>query len=411
MQDLQWSGASALPMPNLHNQKTDDRVSTIKRIGNCLNCLRSGHVLKHCTSSSTAGNVESSTIRCSITTTAEEENIRSNTSSNFHRQLHRLLKTAVVDIEDSSGNKKPCRVLLDDGSESSFMTDSCAKSLGLQREKTNVYITGISGSTNAHAKWKINVRIFSQVNDSFVDVESLILPKVTGTLPRLPCDPTSWSHLRDIRLADPHFCEPGDVDLLLGADVVALIMREGRRQGPLHTPIAQQQIQIRSHVATCNLRNFSEILGNGGATSSATLTPEEAQCEAHFVSTHSRLPDGRYMVRLPFKKDMKQIGDTRQQAVQRLFHLERRFKTYPHHHQEYIKFMREYESLGHMELVTYSTAANNPIVYLPHHFVIKADSTTQTSRVFDGSAKSSTGVLSTKLSWWEPPYKMTSSRS
>ncbi|ODM88303.1 Gag-Pol polyprotein [Orchesella cincta] len=169
------------------NQKTDDRVSTIKRIGNCLNCLRSGHVLKHCTSSSTCRKCgkqhhtllhynNSGRGSSSTSTQPPQDNTPQPTTQNI-RSKHQFqlfignytgaLKTAVVDIEDSSGNKKPCRVLLDDGSESSFMTDSCAKSLGLQRRK-QMSTYWYSGSTNAHAKWKVNVRIFSQVNDSLL---------------------------------------------------------------------------------------------------------------------------------------------------------------------------------------------------------------------------------------------------
>ncbi|CAL8138428.1 unnamed protein product [Orchesella dallaii] len=308
------------------NMKIDDRISTIKKIGNCLNCLRHGHILRQCSSSSTCrkcGKQHHTMLH--LNSNNEEDvqpppppgdskelepppsHIRANTSSNHPSASYQvLLKTAIVDIEDASGIKRPVRVLLDDGSESSFITDSCARNLGLQKEKTNVYITGISGSTHAHAKWKTHVRIYSQVNDSFIDVDPLILQKVTGTLPRLACDTSLWSHLRDIRLADPYFYEPGGVEMLLGADVVASIMRDGRRDGPINTAIAQNSIfgwvvsgkitttapvQICSNVATCNFKITNKQWETDDLPPVQPFTTEETECDSHSVSTQTSIPD------------------------------------------------------------------------------------------------------------------------
>jgi hypothetical protein len=54
--------------------------------------------------------------------------------------------------------------------------------------------------------------------------------------------------------------------------------------------------------------------------------------------------------------------------------------------------MTEYEELGHMTPVS-AHAENQPYYYLPHHPVIRNSSTTTKMRVvFDGSAKSSSGL-------------------
>ncbi|XP_037931134.1 uncharacterized protein LOC119665947 [Teleopsis dalmanni] len=58
----------------------------------------------------------------------------------------------------------------------------------------------------------------------------------------------------------------------------------------------------------------------------------------------------------------------------------------------YVDFMREYEHLGHMEKINQDDIMH-PHYILPHHCIIKADSTTTKLRVvFDASAKTSTGV-------------------
>ncbi|ODM87560.1 DNA damage-inducible protein 1 [Orchesella cincta] len=116
-----------------------------------------------------------------------------------------LLKTAIVERTDSFGNLQPCRVLLDDGSEASFITENCAQSLGLIKTRTDVQITGISAANAAYVHWKTTARLHSRIHSAHVDIEALILPKVTGTLPRVPSN----------------YHQPGEIDILLGADVVA----------------------------------------------------------------------------------------------------------------------------------------------------------------------------------------------
>ena len=45
-------------------------------------------------------------------------------------------------------------------------------------------------------------------------------------------------HISDLELADPEFRTPARIDLLLGAEVFASILRDGRRTGPRGTPSA-----------------------------------------------------------------------------------------------------------------------------------------------------------------------------
>ena len=72
-----------------------------------------------------------------------------------------------------------------------------------------------------------------------LDVEALVLPKITSVLPSHPIPYSrKWKHLTNISLADPDFGTPGSVDLLLGADVFGRAVLHGRRFGPSGTPSA-----------------------------------------------------------------------------------------------------------------------------------------------------------------------------
>lgn len=74
--------------------------------------------------------------------------------------------------------------------------------------------------------------------------------------------------------------------------------------------------------------------------------------------------------------------------------LERRLATDNNLKIEYTKFLDEYLSLGHMEIVPFEERdIYVQYNYLPHHAVIKESSTTTELRVvFDAASKSDTGV-------------------
>lgn len=66
--------------------------------------------------------------------------------------------------------------------------------------------------------------------------------------------------------------------------------------------------------------------------------------------------------------------------------LESKLERNPELHEQYSSFMKEYEKLGHMEIIDNETTSN-PTYYIPHHPVVRDESiTTKLRVVFDGSA-------------------------
>jgi len=58
------------------------------------------------------------------------------------------------------------------------------------------------------------------------------------------------------------------------------------------------------------------------------------------------------------------------------------------------KFMQEYEELGHMNQNNKDSSSTEELYYLPQHVAFKnSSSTTPTGVVFDGSWRSSNGLL------------------
>lgn len=127
--------------------------------------------------------------------------------------------------------------------------------------------------------------------------------------------------------------------------------------------------------------------------SSKAYSVEEAACEEHFQRTVARNSEGRYIVRLPFKEDvLVHLTDNRRTAVRRFHLLQSRLGRNPELHKQYKAFIDEYVELGHMKRIH---DYENPVVqhyYLPHHAVIREDSTTTKLRVvFDASCKTPNG--------------------
>ena len=123
-----------------------------------------------------------------------------------------------------------------------------------------------------------------------------------------------------------------------------------------------------------------------------TFTSEQQACEQHFLNHTHQQEDGRFIVQLPLKDDSIQLGKSRRLAESRLLSIERRLEQDAELKTQYQHFMTEYEELGHMTPVT-THEGNQLHYYLPHHPVIRDSSTTTKMRVvFDGSAKSSSGL-------------------
>lgn len=121
------------------------------------------------------------------------------------------------------------------------------------------------------------------------------------------------------------------------------------------------------------------------------LHPQDAQCEAHFRMSHSRTPEGRYVVRLPFKAGPPiAIGQSRAMAEKLLNSLTRRFQSHPDQAREYSDFIREYKQLGHMREIRSSLTLDSQHVYIPHHAVVREDSTTTHLRVVFNASSSTT---------------------
>ena len=156
--------------------------------------------------------------------------VQVHTASGLVKEL--LFMTCRLRVESPEGFSIKARGILDSVSSASFVSERLTQTLRLKRSNCNARI---SSSTQSIASFTI-APIHSPKK---MNLSAIVVPQVTCDLPvvPIPLDP-SWSHISNLRLGDLEFAKPGRVDILLGVDVFAGVLCQGRRCGPSHTPTA-----------------------------------------------------------------------------------------------------------------------------------------------------------------------------
>ncbi|XP_062541495.1 uncharacterized protein LOC134209533 [Armigeres subalbatus] len=215
-----------------------------------------------------------------------------------------------------------------------------------------------------------------------------------------------------IQLAVPVFHQPNHVDLILEVEIsVELFNVTGRIQLGNGLPTLVNSVfgwvvsgeTTQPSITTpiiCNIATVSDInnlmekfwsIEEDSVRSCYSV--EEIACEEHFRRTFSRNPDGRYIVRLPVKEEViVNLVDNRRTAIRRFRLLQTQLARNEELNQHYCDFMNEYLTSGHMQRVEENQSSPRPCYYLPHHAVVKEDSTTTRVRVvFDASCPTPNG--------------------
>ncbi len=155
-----------------------------------------------------------------------------------------LLMTAQVIVESSEGSKVNARSLLDTGATTSLVTQRLVQQLKLKCTKHNLHIHGVQdisiGSSSKATSFKVSPTYISPTN---IQVSAAVVSKVTANLPHeVVREASSWSFLKEIQLANPSFDCPGQIDMILGANVLDQILLPEMRRGSNGQPSAIRTI-------------------------------------------------------------------------------------------------------------------------------------------------------------------------
>ncbi|CAG9109947.1 unnamed protein product [Plutella xylostella] len=340
-----------------------------------------------------------------------------------HQQQDVLLSTALVILLDCNNVEHVARAVLDSGSTSSFMTEELHTRLNLDVAQIDRSIMGINNVTS-HVGKRCRVHLKSLDKSYSTDLHCFVLPSITSNVPGRELDLSTLQLPSHICLADPTFYKPAEVDILIGADLfwdllgsqrIKLgtgrpVLCETRLGWIVSGPNTSNYASLISSEIKCNfakteshftgemddirqdLTRFWQLEEINSKSSSSHYSPEEKLCEDHFVQNTSRLPDGRFCVRIPLKNDPELLGDSLKRATQCLFSLERSLKRKPETSQMYHDFLTEYQLLGHMSECEgpHSCAG---AYFIPHHGVLReSSSTTKLRVVFNASSPTTSGI-------------------
>jgi hypothetical protein len=398
----------------------EKRLETAVNFGICTNCLRESHSPKECNGGSCRkckGNHNTFLHQVADEKPADQnpsgQTVSMHTSVSLSASKKVMLSTVLLQILDVNGRPHVCRTLLDSGSEPNMMSERLAHTLKLTKIPTSTSLNGVNGSKPIRNRVQATIKSMAS---NFVEKLEFIIKTIPNEYPSTFVDTKKWKIPAHIKLADPGFGKPGPIDLLLGAEIFfELLTHEkvnldgalpplqgtvfgwivaGRLYHHRQTPENDQFgfVATTDDLLHDSVRKFWEL--ENTPTKNA-LTVEERQVEQHFIETHRRDASGRYVVSLPTKPSIAQLGDSEKMARRRFTCLEKRLLRHPELKIEYANFMEEYIRLGHMaEAAPNTCGAPNPRSYfLPHHAVLRPDSiTTKLRVVFDASAKTSTGL-------------------
>ncbi|XP_044573273.1 uncharacterized protein LOC123257597 [Drosophila ananassae] len=296
------------------------------------------------------------------------------------------LPTAMVNVRNAKGDLVACRLLLDTGSELSYISERCIQTLGLARTPSRILVTGISSTKADTTRGCSTISIQSRISQDQLVVQAHVLGKITSSLERQAIDASALRVFNDLQLADSQFSTNAPIDILLGSEHVWSVIT-GRKiyddKGKLIAIssifgwVITSLLSSRACSATAltttididaYLRRFWEL---ESIQRKAEVQPEDEEVEKHFLATHTR-----------------DKQDTLQGALQRFKSVKRRLAQNQQLRNDYVKFVREYLELGHIREIPPSEIPKGRNFYLPHHPVLGR----KLRVVFDGSYQDAKGM-------------------
>lgn len=418
------------------NLPVENRIEIVKQLKLCINCLRNDHVVARCKSSLCRKCEKAHNTLCHLN--KEMANSRQEVSAiqgapsdtlsgpavhymqGDTRRKRVLMSTAIVNVTGRNDYICQLRVLLDSASETNFITSAACKKLGLRLDNICESINGLN-TMNCTIEHGCQLQVQSRTSEFAANLYCLVVPRITKQLPSCSIQVSQLPIPKNLKLADLLFYTPSNIDILIGSELFFRLLES-------------EKIEIRDDLLTLQNSKFgwliagsvpeylmSDHINNSSSFNGYTclsiqqdsindtlsgfweleeypidqniiMSTEEREAENQFVNTVSRDTSGRFVVRLPFRGNKGELGSSRDIALNRFKWLERKFQNNKLFHKRYSEFMREYVQLNHMSRVTENSSAITPI-YLPHDGILRDSSiTTKLRVVFDGSAKTASGV-------------------
>ncbi|XP_031631810.1 uncharacterized protein LOC116346047, partial [Contarinia nasturtii] len=274
--------------------------------------------------------------------------------------------------------------------------------------KRQKFSTGIGGDVLMTKKVKAFIKPWFNSNFT-MRLDLYVVPSKFTRQPQHAI-PNLRPYDKEMLLADDYFDTPNPVHILLGADVWAEVLRLGLYKHTsgaimlttalgniiLGKAIIDQNIEEQTdNVAVYSIQEgenekLDEILQKFWKIEECVddilpLTVEHKLIEQFYKKNYYRDKEGRYAVKIPFRRDsLCKLGESKNIVLRRFFQLEKRMQANVEFREKYTAKINEFIAKGYM---VKAGIPNGRVNYIPHHAINK----NKFKPVFDASCKTSTG--------------------
>ena len=385
-------------------KKHKDKILLLRQKGVCFACLRPGHMSKDCEerlTCQTCGKAHPTVLHIKQQQTPEQSKDSADTQQSSsetcgHTGAGRdqcVLSILPVKVKSAKGSRTiTTYAFLDPGSSATFCSEHLMKKLKLTGKKTSFLLRtmGQEKVVPAHALSGLEVsevdsnnfyslpEVFTQ-KEMPVTVENMITSK----------DLARWPYLSKVRIPNVK----ANVDLLIGTNAPRLLepweVINSRDHGPyairtvlgwvVNGPLSGSS-GAPAPSATVNrisLQTLEQMLAsqyNHDFSERASEEKEMSRDDMRFMETmdqSAKLQDGKYCLKLPFKRNEVSLPNNIAVVKQRMQGLRRRFLNSQGLHKEYAEFVNGLISNVYAEPVLLSKLQGEPgrVWYIPHHSV------------------------------------------
>ena len=439
----------------------DARCKRLESLGRCTSCSSSRHKTADCTT-------PSKRIRCYYCKTSEEHpsplcpvqfaSAKGGKKTGAHFSTTRdeatasplatptssasalaagegsLLSTAVANISNPlTGVSCRARILLDNGSQRSYVTEKLASRLSCREEKRQMLSVSIFGTKNSLSVPSSEVEISIQMKDGSSKVirvsTTRMITRCDLTPENLPEEAQKLIKTMEYQLADDYVSVPGPPDVLIGVDyfwelfsgnvitttgglyliptklgvvlggrykedredqhAVLLCLTENKCDVQFASGLAAISSESRSKQSYPDIDEFWS-LEKMGIIDSPTATNDDEAAMRIFNNT-VRLEDNRYQLCWPWNDRKNELPTNYAEVLGRLRSVGKRLMTTDTSiRPDYNGVFQDQNARGVVERVPLDeiNSTTNTVHYLAHHPVVRiGHSTTKVRVVFDASAK------------------------
>ncbi|UYV77574.1 hypothetical protein LAZ67_15001604, partial [Cordylochernes scorpioides] len=325
-----------------------------------------------------------------------------------------LLMTTVALLRGPNASRR-VRILLDSGSQFSYIKQSLVWSIGIERKGEITIAKSLFGGNKIgeekHGKFMLELENLGNKRD-VIHIEALDQRKICDAIPPLPKgDWLEKLKIKGIILPQDNF-KGQEIDILIGANYLGMILTgkivqveadltavETKLGWTLmgNSPIidSNDNVQQTLNLLTtrCDLKDLwdLEVLGIRDPVETCSKETRYPEIKEKFITKIQRQSDQRYSVGLPWKVEKESILSNLDIAIKRLDISTKKMNS-QNKLTEYSQIFRDWLTEGLIERVE-----ENPLerrgYYLPHRPVYKMESKTTPKRpVFDASCLGHNGL-------------------